>query len=711
MQKHYDDLIVVLALTLISFICLLVQVLGIYSFPSLIKYIPYILLLLLLPGYAILSAENPLFIQNSIFKRVGLAVVVSLILSIILALLSTYTPLEVFSSALIYIIIVFTISLTFIAIIRRKNNYIVRYIDSEDERPPSKYEQKKQELKEEAMAIERVKNPLKSKEISVTPTERTSQESILKEGKKPLKNTFKEEEPPINTPLINKETPENGPEERNEEIRTKLMAIRDRSVIKDEKISVKPQLKEPKIGAETEEFNDNKSKVKMEESQDKSGPEPLSRKKAPYPRPIPNKTTSELEKQDEDIFKTGQKGIADKTIFKTVSGEKIEIPDKKILKAESPENKTEHLQNKAEPPENRTGKTQNKTEPPQNKTPSETKPRKNKTAPSPGSPRRFPYYDLLLVLLITAISMAFILVPGLNKTFWNSVLGFFLMFFLPGYVLIALIYPRMDDIDVVMRLIFSFGVSYLLTAITGLILNYVLNGILNSPQWSNLNIILLCLSVLTLIFLVGAFFARRRVPLESCFVVDFGGAYRGAKKGLTGKTRNRNFFSLAVLVVVLFMVSSPAYDVLNPPAKSAQAYTEFYVLGPNGNNITEYPTNITSNENGTVTIVLVNHENTDTSYQIVTTSNQTVMDEINVTLKPNEKREIPYNFTAGEPAVKKLEFLLYKLPDLNNVYLSQSFILNIISPPITEEIATESTSNEVDTSDTTNEADETEVSQ
>jgi uncharacterized membrane protein len=148
------------------------------------------------------------------------------------------------------------------------------------------------------------------------------------------------------------------------------------------------------------------------------------------------------------------------------------------------------------------------------------------------------------------------------------------------------------------------------------------------------------------------------------------------------------------------MVSTPAYEIVKPPEQSAQSYTDFYVLGPDGNNITEYPNNITSNENGTVTIVLINHENQEVNYKIVTTSNQTVMDEINVTLKANEKIEIPYNFTAGEPAVKKLEFLLYKLPNLNDVYRSQSFMINIISQTITTEIATEST-NASDTTDYT----------
>jgi uncharacterized membrane protein len=287
--------------------------------------------------------------------------------------------------------------------------------------------------------------------------------------------------------------------------------------------------------------------------------------------------------------------------------------------------------------------------------------------------------------------MAFLLVPSLNKTISSSILGLFLMFFLPGYALVAIIYPKIDDLNMGKRLIFSFGVSYLFTALTGLILNYV--PLIKTISGNNLNTILLCLSVSTLILLAGAFLARRRVPPENCFQVDFLGACRDVKIGLTGETRNRNLFSVAIFAVIILLASSTAYEFMNPPDQTGQIRSEFYVLGPDGNNITEYPTNITSNENGTVTIVLVNHENTETSYRIITTSNQTVMDEINVTLKPNEKREIPYNFTAGEPAIKKLEFLLFKLPNINDVYLSKGFMINIVPAieTIVEEIATDST--------------------
>lgn len=76
-------------------------------------------------------------------------------------------------------------------------------------------------------------------------------------------------------------------------------------------------------------------------------------------------------------------------------------------------------------------------------------------------------------------------------------------------------------------------------------------------------------------------------------------------------------------------------------------------------------------------IGIVNHENTRTSYRLVVTSNNTVQLEQALTLEDGQKIEIPFNFTAGNPGERKMEFFLYKLPDNNNIYLSLRLWLNI----------------------------------
>jgi uncharacterized membrane protein len=55
-----------------------------------------------------------------------------------------------------------------------------------------------------------------------------------------------------------------------------------------------------------------------------------------------------------------------------------------------------------------------------------------------------------------------------------------------------------------------------------------------------------------------------------------------------------------------------------------------------------------------------------------------VISEQNLTLTKGEKKEIPYTFTAGSVGYKKIEFLLYKMPDNTNIYRSQYIYVNMI---------------------------------
>jgi len=55
--------------------------------------------------------------------------------------------------------------------------------------------------------------------------------------------------------------------------------------------------------------------------------------------------------------------------------------------------------------------------------------------------------DLALVSLLTLLCIPFVLAPPLNETPVRIVLGFLLVLFLPGYSLIAALFPANDDLD------------------------------------------------------------------------------------------------------------------------------------------------------------------------------------------------------------------------------------------------------------------------
>ena len=79
--------------------------------------------------------------------------------------------------------------------------------------------------------------------------------------------------------------------------------------------------------------------------------------------------------------------------------------------------------------------------------------------------------------------------------------------FLPGYSLIATLFPRKDDLDGIERVALSFGLSIAITPLLGLALNYTPFGIRLLP-------ILTVLSVFTISLAMGAYVRRNRIPEE-----------------------------------------------------------------------------------------------------------------------------------------------------------------------------------------------------
>jgi uncharacterized membrane protein len=518
--RFYDDLLVVLILTLITVICMLIP--G-SKLTAPFIYIPYILLLLFLPGYSLLAANIPDFAHYSLLKRVILSILLSLVFSIFIAALLTYTPLKILNGVILYFIGAFTIILSLVAIMKRKSYHYVHFIEPLGEPVPVG----QQRYEEHPLEIEVIEN---------------SNEEVINDQ-------------------------EEDPEE--------------------------PELE----------------------------------------RPAPKKVEAQPVKADKQDIMDDEQELR---------------PDKNV-------------------------------------TPTNPRPQRR-------PPKRFAYLDLVLILVLTIVCAVIIFIPSLNKTIFNgvtvnTVVGLVLMLFLPGYAIVATLSTRKTDLNVITRLVLSFGISYFLTTVIGLILNYTSMG-------SSLEPILQVLTGLTFIFILTALVMRMRTPPKNRFEVGFarspnskGTSSPGGSPTIptpTGSHRTRNIMMVGVVVVIALFIAAPtAFNYMIPEEKS----TEFYILGPDGQNITSYPDNLTSGENGTVTVVLVNHENQETDYRIKITSNQTDIGELNVKLKPDEKKEIPYTFTVGDPGTKKLEFSLFKLPDLNNVYHSKSFWVTILEL-VTNETAT-----------------------
>ncbi len=134
--------------------------------------------------------------------------------------------------------------------------------------------------------------------------------------------------------------------------------------------------------------------------------------------------------------------------------------------------------------------------------------------------------------------------------------------------------------------------------------------------------------------------------------------------------------SLFLTILLVAAISLTVYIIVNP--NPGEKFTEFYILGTD-NKAGNYPTNLNLGETGNVTIGIINHEQSSTTYSLIVKLKNKQIKKENITLSNGEKQEIPFNFNPTQIGKnQKLEFLLYKLPDNTTVYRSVYLNLNVV---------------------------------
>nr|QNO46663.1 hypothetical protein LDPDHNFI_00017 [Methanosarcinales archaeon ANME-2c ERB4] len=123
------------------------------------------------------------------------------------------------------------------------------------------------------------------------------------------------------------------------------------------------------------------------------------------------------------------------------------------------------------------------------------------------------------------------LTPWLNETPVRVVLGLLLVLFLPGYLLVAALFPRRDDLDSIERIALSFGLSIAVVPLIGLGLNYTPYGIRLVP-------VLLGLSLFTVLLALIAYIRRAWISEAERFVVEGWGLGCGGDGSDGGRGRS-----------------------------------------------------------------------------------------------------------------------------------------------------------------------------
>ena len=275
--------------------------------------------------------------------------------------------------------------------------------------------------------------------------------------------------------------------------------------------------------------------------------------------------------------------------------------------------------------------------------------------------------DLALVMVWLVASITAIYLPVLNETPVRIVLAIPFVLFIPGYCLIAALFPKDGDIGLIERIMLSIGLSIAVVPLIGLGLNFTPWGIRLDP-------IVMSLILFTYAMILVAYYQRALLPVEERFRVPFstiGGRIR--QEFLPpGESRIDRLLSVILILVMTAVIITTTFVIVTPK-ESGERFTEFYILGEK-QMATDYPEQIIVGQNYLMNVGVGNHEFRNMAYTIETWMVRTEFDNVtnishiitmdpndhlSFTLSHNETRIIPYNLSAKKTGYDRVEFLLF----------------------------------------------------
>jgi uncharacterized membrane protein len=283
--------------------------------------------------------------------------------------------------------------------------------------------------------------------------------------------------------------------------------------------------------------------------------------------------------------------------------------------------------------------------------------------------------DILALLAATALLILVIVLLPSNAA--RIVLGLPFLLFFPGYILVAALFPRRTDLDVIKRVALSLLLSIAVTALIGLVLNYTSWGIRLYP-------ILISISIFILVASGIAWYRRTTYLPAERFKVEL-------RPKMPALFKADNTFDRVLIIVLILAIlgatGTLAYTVAKP--KVGERFTEFYLQGINGE-ADRYPklftynggqvTSVTYEEGGSdvvvseaygrIVLAIVNREYHEETYRVEVLCNEqrlslrvgnATVDKLGpIVLQHEEKWEQEIGLAPIGPGDgQKIEFLLY----------------------------------------------------
>lgn len=278
-----------------------------------------------------------------------------------------------------------------------------------------------------------------------------------------------------------------------------------------------------------------------------------------------------------------------------------------------------------------------------------------------------------MVNLLVVLTACFVFIPPLSSTAFRVVLGGVFALLLPGYVLVATVFPgdarQFDDrkkrgpaweaIGPLERLVLSFGSSVALVTLVGLVLGQEsswVESVAGIPWGIQSTTVFTVLGSLTLLGLVPAAIRRRRYPAGKQLCVPFTKWARTLRETLlVSNSSLERVANILLVVAILAMVLAVGFG---GESTSADGVTEFYLLSEDSNGelkLSGYPTNLTTGESERFVLGIGNEEGATREYTAVVLLQRTQANGSDGTLTVVEEVTVDrFQTTVGDGETNRL---------------------------------------------------------
>ncbi|QSG07762.1 Membrane associated protein with extracellular Ig-like domain, a component of a putative secretion system [Halapricum desulfuricans] len=238
----------------------------------------------------------------------------------------------------------------------------------------------------------------------------------------------------------------------------------------------------------------------------------------------------------------------------------------------------------------------------------------------------------------------------------RAVVGIVIALFVPGYLLLAIIFPRQstesDQDDPVLsgrtqfglrrlaqggapswteRFLLSFGLSLALLPVLALVVAPISGSLSQSAVVTGLNAVVL-------FGVVTAFVRRNLVPRDERLHLSFGAWIASVREAFEGARVTDRVLTVLFVLSVVSAVATMGFVVLSPD--NGEAYTSFAVLSENGDGellASGYPEEIRQGTDAELAVRVENHEGSETDYTAVAVLQRIDVSDDSVTVTESEQ--------------------------------------------------------------------------